>query len=142
MNEDQHHRYNDSVTFEVVTNEIRDHKKECNENIAKQFEQWGKQYISWIVATYFFVAAVMVVAGATWVIRDSIDKVKEAIPVTSDIVTKVKFTADKIALIEKTLIAKNDSVNLDAVERAIKKIDLGTVIITKLKSRPISYRRF
>jgi hypothetical protein len=47
-------------------------------------------------------------------------------------VTKVKFTADKIALIEKTLIAKNDSISLDAVDRAIKKIDLGRAE-TKLK---------
>jgi hypothetical protein len=120
MNEHQHHRYNDEITFEVITNEIRNQKKECNDSIAKQFEQWGKQYISWTVATYFFVGAVTVVAGATWIIRDSIDRVKDAIPITTDVVRKVNFTADKIAILEKAVVSKTDSINKDAVEKAVK----------------------
>jgi hypothetical protein len=115
-----HVRHDDEVTFEVLTEQIRNHKSDCNKSISDQFDQWAKQFITWNVATYFFVAAVMIVAGATWVIRDSIEKVKDAIPISSDLVNKVNFTADKISIIEKALITKTDSLNKDVVERAVK----------------------
>jgi len=117
-------RKSDTVTFEVLTKNIHDHSIECNDRISKQLDQWGKQFISWTVATYFFVAAVVVVGGATWAIRDSIEKVKDAIPITSEVVAKVNFTADKISSIENSLITKADSVNRYAVEKALKIIKL------------------
>lgn len=39
---------------------------------------------------------------------------------SSDLISKVNFTADKISLIEKALTSKADSINKDAVEKAIK----------------------
>lgn len=73
-------RHDDEVTFEVLTDQIRNHKNDCNKAISDQFDQWSKQFITWNIATCFFVAALVIVAGATWVIRDSIEKVKDAIP--------------------------------------------------------------
>ena len=118
MQEYGYERSSDTVTFEVLTDRIHSQSVECNARIASQFEQWSKQFISWRIATSFFSAAVVVVAGATWAICISINNVKNSIPIEK-ITTNTTFTAEKIKTIETAMMSKTDSINKDAVEKAL-----------------------
>ena len=123
MQEYGYERTTDTVTFEVLTDRIHNQSVECNARIADQFEQWSKQFISWRIATSFFAAAVVVVAGATWAICISINDVKNSIPIEK-ITTNTTFAAEKIKTIETAIMSKTDSINKDAVEKALKIIQV------------------
>jgi hypothetical protein len=119
--EHTHHRFNDDITFEILIDKIHDHKVECNVEINEKLTSFMKGVITWKIATYFFCSAIIVVAGATWAIRDAIQNVKYEIPIEK-IANNTSFTADKIKIIEESLRSKSDSVELEMVKKAIKKI--------------------
>jgi hypothetical protein len=123
MQEYEYERASDTVTFEVLTDRIHAQKVECNEELDKKLTVLIKGVITWKVATGFLCSALLAIAGATWAIRDKIDEVKKAIPIEK-ITDNTTFAADKIKTIEAALVSKTDSINKDAVEKALKIIQV------------------
>ena len=126
MQEHNYTRKSDTVTFEVLTDRIHEHKIDCNEEINKKLTDLMKNTISWKVACYFFCSALIVVGAGVWAIRDAIENVRDSIPIEK-ISNNTAFTADKIKTIEESLKPKNDSIELEMVQKVVKRLDLKKI---------------
>jgi hypothetical protein len=122
-----HHRLNDEPVFEIITEQIRVHKRDCREEIEKTIDTFKdtvkESHPTWKQVAYAIATLIGLGIGATWILSIQISNTKEAASINPKIIEKVIFTADKVADIDKSLKPKVDSINIEIVEKAMKKIN-------------------